>query len=114
MDAWAAANIKLRAANDAMNEHKRREALAADVSVTPSCGNVFADLGLPDADRLLAEADAHLAAGTTPPWAKRSAPADCGCTAGAICRRNAACPRAKARKAAQQVEAQRLYRAEAA
>lgn len=31
-----------------------------DMRVTKSSGNVFKDLGLPDADRLLAEADAKL------------------------------------------------------
>lgn len=31
--------------------------MSDDIKVTPSSGNVFADLGLPDADQLLAKAD---------------------------------------------------------
>ena len=31
--------------------------MSEDIKVTPSSGNIFADLGLPDADHLLAKAD---------------------------------------------------------
>lgn len=94
MSDWATANLALRAARHEMDEAKRLE---ADLVAEVSSGNVFADLGLPDADRLLAEADARIAAGLRSPWARsRPVAGDCGCEPGALCRANAACPRAVA------------------
>lgn len=59
MTDWLAANLAQRAARREIDKIQRRQAEPAFVV---SCGNVFADLGLPDADRRLAEADARFAA----------------------------------------------------
>ena len=93
MSDWAAANLQLRADRDAMDEVKRREAQDEPLFIE-SCGNVFADLGLPNADELLAQADARIAAGVPPRLVMRPVDLDCGCTPGVVCTRNAACPRA--------------------
>ena len=67
MSDWATANLALRAARDEMDEAKRLEADARIARGTLSRGTMT-----------------------------RLADGDCGCEQGALCRANAACPRAVA------------------
>ena len=59
MTDWQTANLAQRAHRDAINEAARRE---SETEFEISSGNVFADLGLPDADQCLVEAGVRFTA----------------------------------------------------